>query len=151
MVHDGDTYFERCYGADFDERYPQAQKEACWQAWLAHYTKHQPAHRVDYALRRIEALQNGEPAPELPGLVSGALSHNQVVAELREVDAAVSNTGSGLLASTDAQADGGGIPNGCLHFCNEYEAACSARCQGTSPACFVGCERERDICLHGCH
>jgi len=151
MVHDGDVYFERCYGADFDTRYPQAQKEACWQAWFAHYTKHQPAHRVDYALRRIEALQNGEPAPELPGLSNGTLSHNELVPERPDIDADASTYGTSLLASSDEAADGGLIPNGCLHFCSEYEAACIARCQGTSPVCFVGCDREREICLHACH
>jgi hypothetical protein len=151
MVHDGDVYFERCYGADYDARYPAGQKEACWQAWLAHYTKHQPAHRVDYALRRIEALQNGEPAPELPGLGNGGLTQGQLVAEVQDIDAGVSNNGSALLAPRTEVADGGGIPNGCLHYCDEYEAACSSRCQGTSPACFSGCERERAICLHACH
>lgn len=149
MVHDGDTYFERCYGADFNPRITQPQREACWQAWIAHYTKHQPAHRVDYALRRIEALQNGEPPPELPGLVAGAISPARVEAELQAVDAAVHNTSSSLLAAT-TEGDGG-VPNGCLGYCNEYEAACDARCQGASPACFVGCERERAICMHGCY
>jgi len=144
MVHDGDVYFERCYGADFDARYPQAQKEACWQAWLAHYTKHQPAHRVDYALRRIEALQNGEPAPELPGLGNGTLSRSEVVAEPGGLD-------TNLLTSPNAGSDGGAIANGCVHFCTEYQAACNARCQGTGPACFAGCDHERAICLKGCH
>lgn len=150
MVHDGDTYFERCYGADFNAGITQPQREACWQAWIAHYTKHQPAHRVDYALRRIESLQNGEPPPELPGLVAGAIGPARVEAELDAVDAAVNNTSSTLLAAT-TEGDGGSIPNGCLAYCNEYEGACNARCQGASPACFVGCERERTICMKGCY
>jgi len=150
LVHEGDVYFERCYGADFDHRIAQSQRESCWQAWIAHYTKHQPAHRVDYALRRVEALQNGEPPPELPGMVTGALGEKQVEAELQAVEQVANNNTSSLLAAT-ADGDGGVVPNGCLHFCNEYEGACNARCQGASHACFVGCERERAICLRGCH
>ena len=149
MVHDGDKYFEHCYGADFDPRVAQDQKELCWQAWIAHYTKHQPSHRIDYALSRVEALQNGEPPPALPGLVRGALTPAEVRSELDAAAAAASNTSAALLSPTSA--DGGNVPNGCMHFCDQYDARCRARCTGLGPKCPDTCERERAVCLNGCY
>ncbi|MDB4986143.1 MAG: hypothetical protein JWN04_1321 [Myxococcaceae bacterium] len=153
MVHDGDTYFERCYAIDFDARVPPEQKEACWQAWLSFYTRHQPAHRVDYALRRIEAVQNGEPLLVLPGTAASALVPQEVKSELTTVlavDAGVGRATPRLMAST-MEGDAGPVPNGCLHFCSDYQAACNARCLEASRACFQGCEDERQVCLNGCY
>lgn len=150
-MHDSDLYFERCYGADFDRQVAPAKKEACWQAWLGHYTRHQPAHRVDYAMRRVEALQNGEPLPTLPGL-AGA-SGNQV-----PVDPNLSNlvgAGAPRLAAVSTTTDGGAplneIPNGCLEACNTFESSCVSECPSSSVNCRDGCSRERAICLGGCH
>jgi hypothetical protein len=152
MVHDGDTYFERCFGADYDPRVTPEQKEGCWAAWTAHYTKHQPAHRVDYALARIEAIQSGEHAPTLPGLGSGAVKVEtaQVDDERASAETASSNSGSSLLMPMTAS-DAGPVPNGCLHFCNQYESRCNASCPGGNTACRLSCERERAFCLNGCH
>jgi len=153
MVHEGDVYFERCYAADFDARIGPEQKEACWQAWLAFYTRHQPAHRVDYAMRRIEAVQNGEPTPSLPGSGQAPLLSSTVKSELVTViaaDAGIGRTSSRLLAST-MERDAGPVANGCSHYCTEYEAACNARCHEASRLCTAGCEYERTICLHGCY
>lgn len=145
MVHEGDTYFERCYAADFNLRIRPEQREACWQAWVAHYTRHQPAHRVDYALRRIEALQNGEPALLLPGLP--ASSAGKAV----EIDDAGSLARAQASLSPVMQGDGGPVQNGCLTFCNDYESRCVARCPGNDVACHDGCQRERALCLQGCY
>ncbi|MDB4974329.1 MAG: hypothetical protein JWN48_2670 [Myxococcaceae bacterium] len=153
MVHEGDTYFERCYAVDFDPQVRPEQKEGCWQAWLAFYTRHQPAHRVDYALRRIEAVQNGEPSLELPGTVAAELLPQDVKTELTSLvraDAGVSRTEPRLLAST-MEGDAGPVENGCSHYCGEYEAACNARCHEGSRTCLLGCESERKICLNGCY
>jgi len=68
VVAEGDYYFEQCYGRDFEPRAFDREREACWESWLAHYTRHQPASRVDYALRRVEDLQAGGPQPALPGI-----------------------------------------------------------------------------------
>jgi hypothetical protein len=146
LVHQGDRYFERCYGADFDGHITVQQKEACWQAWLTYYTKHQPAHRVDYALGRIESLQNGDPQPTLPGMTA---PRPEVEQELREADASASNVSPTALATMTP--DAGPVPNGCLHFCNEYESSCNARCDRGSLSCSANCERERSLCLAGCY
>ncbi len=148
-MHEGDRYFERCYGADFDARVEPSQKEACWQAWITYYTRHQPAHRVDYALARIESLQNGEVMPNLPGLAGGGEQPRQVEQELAQADAAASNVSSQELVTIVP--DAGPVPNGCLHFCNEYESSCNARCDRGSLTCSANCEHERGVCLRGCY
>jgi hypothetical protein len=142
-VHDGNRYFERCYGADFDPALSTRQKEACWQAWIAHYTRHQPAHRVDYALRRVEAFQNGEPPPGLPGLSPWARAPAD--------DAKLASLVHYAPYATGGDGDGGPIPNGCLEACNTFEANCSAACPDDNVSCRNGCIRERSICLGGCH
>lgn len=148
-MHDGDLYFERCYGADFDRRVDPQKKEACWQAWLGHYTRHQPAHRVDYAMRRIEALQNGEPPPTLPGLAGG--SGNQVPVALGQEELLAGAAPRLASTDTDAGSLSSEIPNGCLAACNTFESTCVSECPSGSVNCRNGCSRERAICLGGCH
>jgi hypothetical protein len=145
LVHEGDRYFERCYGADFDAKVDGTQKEACWQAWITYYTKHQPAHRVDYALARIESLQNGDRFPALPGLVPQPQPAQALAKEAADAGAEVSATVP--VSVPDASL----VPRGCLHFCNEYESSCNARCDRGSLACSANCERERGLCLRGCY
>ncbi len=147
-MHEGDRYFERCYGADFDARISPELAEACWQAWIAHYTKHQPAHRVDYALRRIEALQNGEPPPSLPELPSAGAGNAELASG---VDAAVAIVGAPGMSESPVADDAGEVPNGCLRACSDYEARCRADCPDAGGECELGCGREREVCLHGCY
>lgn len=148
-MHEGDRYFEHCYGADFDRRVTPAQNEACWQAWLAHYTRYQPAHRVDYAMRRMEALQAGEPVLKLPGLARNADApevdpEHQALLETAQAGAPPK------LAMNSADAGAPTIPNGCLDTCSTYEARCIHEC-ADEMACRHGCTRERAICLGACH
>jgi hypothetical protein len=149
IVHEGDRYFEHCYGADFDRRVSSAQNEACWQAWLAHYARYQPASRVDYAMRRTEALQAGEPPLKLPGLA------RVVDAEVEpEHQALLETAQTGAPPKLDTKpADAGTptIPNGCLEACSTYEARCISECSDRPVPCRQGCMRERAICLGGCH
>jgi hypothetical protein len=150
MVHEGDRYFEHCYAADYQADVTPRDREACWLAWVASYTRHQPSNRVDYAMLRIEALQNGEPTPALPGLMETTRPPEDVASELAAVDAASGNTSDSLLMPT-MDGDAGPVPNGCVSFCNSYESRCLERCTGRSVACRTGCERERAICQQGCH
>lgn len=146
MVHEGDKYFERCYGADFAIHVAENAKEACWQAWIAHYTKFQPAHRVDYALGRIEALQNGEPAPALPGLMDAGLGD--------VTDGAVFDDGrdpSVVWLRSPPTVDGGSVPRGCMRYCGAQKEHCEGRCARENVACQASCAREREDCLAGCY
>jgi len=78
-VQQSRVYFERCYAADFDPRIPVAEKHACWNAWMEHYTLGQPRDRRDYAEERIYAIEHGESVPRLPGLPEAALGPTRAV------------------------------------------------------------------------
>lgn len=149
MVHEGNGYFEKCYGADFSPQRSDAEREACWNAWLAHYTRHQPAHRIDYAMRRVEALQAGEPALGLPGL---SPSPPPFVLSAGSEAVTVQGPRAGAEAATRLQtSEAPQVENGCESMCRIYEARCLVPCPERSGACADGCEREKAICLGGCY
>jgi hypothetical protein len=66
MIHESDSYFERCFSADVDPEIDVETRHACWAQWLEHYTPGQPPDRVSYARSRLRALEAGEVAPSLP-------------------------------------------------------------------------------------
>jgi hypothetical protein len=150
IVHEGNRYFEYCYAADFDPRVAPAENEGCWQAWLAHYNRFQPAQRIDYAMRRVEALQAGEPPLRLPG-IQGSSPANQVAASPEALQSAQAGTQPKADISAQAKAAQAPIPNGCLDACNAYEGRCVQECAPNGVQCRHDCTRERAICLGGCY
>lgn len=66
MVHQSAYYFERCHAADLDDERTVDERQACWAAWLRHWSSAQPAVRVRYAERRLAALSRGEAMAPLP-------------------------------------------------------------------------------------
>lgn len=149
-MHEGNRYFEYCYAADFDPRVAPAENEGCWQAWLAHYNRFQPAQRIDYAMRRVEALQAGEPPLRLPG-IQGSSPANQVAASPEALQSAQAGTQPKADISAQAKAAQAPIPNGCLDACNAYEGRCVQECAPNGVQCRHDCTRERAICLGGCY
>lgn len=149
MVHEGNGYFEKCYGADFNPKRSDTEREACWNAWLAHYTRHQPAHRIDYAMRRVESLQAGESALGLPGL---SPSPAPFVISSGSEAVTVQGPRAGAEAATRLQTEEEpSVAHGCTGMCQIYEARCLTPCPERSGACAKGCEREKAICLGGCY
>ena len=66
MVHQSAYYFERCHAADLDDERSVDERQACWAAWLRHWSSAQPSVRVRYAERRVAALSRGEEMEPLP-------------------------------------------------------------------------------------
>jgi hypothetical protein len=151
MVHDGNVYFEDCYGGDFAPKVTDSQREACWNAWLAHYTRHQPAHRIDYAMRRVESLQAAEPGLSLPGIPNHGAA--QPVPANPEGDVTMEGPKAGTETATllEHRADVAGIPHGCAAACTTLEQQCQTRCPADTVGCTDGCETERATCLGGCY
>jgi hypothetical protein len=149
MVHEGNVYFEHCYAADFEPKRSPAQRESCWTAWLAHYTKNQAAHRIDYAMRRVESLQSGERSPGLPDLAGPQQEAPMIGGEGAEV----TRTGprAGAEVATTIVAGEGAVLNGCEPACTATFSACAEHCPKESEGCPAFCEREKTICLGGCY
>ena len=61
-VHEGAVRFEHCYGVDLNEQASHAQRRACWNLWVSSYTVGQPRDRIEYAQRRLQALDGDDHA-----------------------------------------------------------------------------------------
>jgi hypothetical protein len=65
-VHEGSVRFEHCYGVDLNPKAEPTQRKACWQLWVTSYTVGQPRDRIEYAQRRLHALDgNDDKCPQL--------------------------------------------------------------------------------------
>jgi len=65
-VHEGAVRFEHCYGVDLNPKAEASQRKACWQLWVSSYTVGQPRDRIEYAQRRLHALDgDDEKCPQL--------------------------------------------------------------------------------------
>lgn len=166
-VQQSRVYFERCYAADFDPRIPLAEKHACWTAWREHYTMGQPPDRTDYALRRIQAIEQGESVPRLPGLPEAALGPRRATPIM-----AVSTSEEEPEAETPpaASADEERLParerrrrrrqpmprtanpTCAATACEPAWRACTEACPelGAGDACRTACEVELQSCARGC-
>jgi hypothetical protein len=155
MLHEGNVYFEHCYGADFDPKVRPEQREACWQAWLADYTRHQPAHRIDYAMRRVEGVQAGELTLRLPGLPGGQSEAPTDPVVARLVATRGAKAGAEVETLLEPPNDRRGHDheaNGCSETCASYQQQCEVACPTSDqPGCRSVCEREHQICLNGCY
>ncbi len=148
MVHTGNFYFEHCYGAEFNPEVSPGEREACWMAWLANYTRHQPAHRVDYAMRRVEAIQAGDQTLLLPG-VPGGMSAPPVDPSLPQTASAYPARVGANVATTEG--DAGAPGHGCSESCVGLEGECSLSCPPDTPSCHALCKRDAEICRRGCY
>lgn len=151
MVHDGNVYFEHCYGAEFNQQVTPMEREACWNAWLADYTRHQPAHRIDYAMRRVEAIQAGEQTLALPGVAGGQKPPPIDPTVASHMSLRSAHVGAEVATTLQREADAGAIPHGCEGACHQYAERCHAGCPRESSDCALLCAREEAICANGCY
>ncbi|MFT3921088.1 MAG: hypothetical protein QM778_01005 [Myxococcales bacterium] len=152
MVHDGNVYFEHCYGAEFNAAVTPMEREACWNAWLADYTRHQPAHRIDYAMRRVEAIQAGDQTLKLPGISTGPSSPPTDPSVSSHMRLRSAHVGAEVATTMHAEDAGvSAVPHGCHTVCKEYQQHCQANCPPDSPDCRLLCAREEAICSQGCY
>jgi hypothetical protein len=136
MVHQGNAFFEHCYGADNNSEVSDADRESCWGAWLAHYTREQAGERVDYAMRRVEALQMG-----------GNLGFETPESYPAE-DPVTSKNSLQAFATSDPDRV---IPHGCSATCQQLRARCQGPCPDDSDPCIESCKADERTCLGGCY
>lgn len=58
-VHESNVRFEHCYRLDMDQSVAASHREYCWRSWSKAYAHGQPRDKVEYARRRITALESG--------------------------------------------------------------------------------------------
>jgi hypothetical protein len=145
-VHEGSVRFEHCYSVDLEPQIPAAQRRSCWQSWVLSYTMGQPRDRIEYAERRLRALDAGDtscrelaigadPPPEQRQLYLVAPSPTSVHTTPPPVATAVH-------ADPAELADGGPTPDADAKTSDAKEppaAACAGSCQNTWETCNHGC------------
>jgi hypothetical protein len=62
-IHEGSVRFEHCYRLDLDPKIAPSHRHACWDQWTRVYSYGQARDRVEYARRRIDELEAGDPDP----------------------------------------------------------------------------------------
>lgn len=61
-IHESNVRFEHCYRLDMDPRIASSHRELCWRDWTVTYAYGQSRDRIEYARRRIIALESGDTA-----------------------------------------------------------------------------------------
>ncbi len=66
VIYEANIRFEHCYRLDLDPKVVPGHRTTCWKEWSRRYTYGQTRDRLEYARRRIAALDSGDVArPEL--------------------------------------------------------------------------------------
>lgn len=65
-IYEANIRFEHCYRLDLDPKVAPGHRTTCWKEWSRRYTYGQTRDRLEYARRRISALESGDVGrPEL--------------------------------------------------------------------------------------
>lgn len=176
-MHSGNVYFERCSGGDRDERYTDAERRHCWDAWLTHYTDGQSDERISYARERVTHLD-----PERNALIEMATGEAGLEAEVASSDEARAHlppseapivvlTGTVTGAETDreererrpAREETPELRDRhrptrprtstahCDGTCLPPWEACVDRCDDRDRACHNACRQRFRVCSSGCY
>ncbi len=65
VLHEGSVRFEHCYRLDLDPGIAPTHRKACWRAWQERYSYGQSRDRLEYADRRVQSIERGDPPPGL--------------------------------------------------------------------------------------
>jgi len=173
MIHESDTYYERCYAADVDPQITMDTRRECWALWLEHYTTGEPPERVAHARSRLAALEAGEAAPALPGspppVEAGASDAG--VADLSLLDGATPEPplDGAVAAATDAGPVGPLPPTApevraayrspppvtvttaCDPVCLAGWEECIPRCDDRTRSCRSACQARYRSCQAACY
>jgi hypothetical protein len=171
MIHESDTYYERCYSADVDPAISLETRTQCWALWLEHYTPGQPPDRVAHARQRHAALEAGVAEAPLPG--SPVVTPEPAPAPTApdaagdpsaSVDGGVpaepaldgTNTGVPRPDSPDVRAAYRSPPpvshtTACDPVCLAGWEECLPRCDDRTRSCRAACQAQYRACQAGCY
>jgi len=173
-VHEGTVRFEHCYRVDLEPRVTPPNRVACWRSWISAYTVGQPRDRIEYAERRLHALESGDASP--PALALGADRPPQarqfylVVPQPTSVHAppppvakpvqdaepdAASDAGAPnelQAKTTESKAGEGDAPPGanCTKRCQAGWHSCDDGCQATGKSDCAKCKPAYTKCMRSC-
>src|SRR5690349_8163603 len=80
VMHESNLRFEHCYRLDMDPKIAMSHRELCWRDWTEIYASGQPMDRIEYARRRIVALDSG--GARLVTIVTSPKTQGRVFTEI---------------------------------------------------------------------
>ena len=159
-LHEGDVRFEHCYRLDMEQKIAPPHREHCWRDWTETYAYGQPLDHVEYARRRIVALESGETE-----LVTVYKEHHQerVFAEIAPSATAEAPMAAPAPTSAhepppktaparapDPAPSGSAMPGqGCAAECGSMLSDCSRLCSAKQADC-AECPEDYRRCMRRC-
>jgi hypothetical protein len=163
-IYEGNVRFEHCYRLDMDTKIAAPHREHCWRDWTEIYAYGQPLDHVEYARRRIVALESGD-----TGLVTVYREHHQerVFAEVAATAApdtpmaAPAPTSAHepppktapavkMASATDPAPAGSQKPgDGCASECESTLSDCERLCSAKQADC-AACREDYRHCMRRC-
>lgn len=162
-VHESNFRFEHCYRLDMDARIAPSHREMCWRDWTAAYGSDLPLDHIEYARRRIAALESGD--TRLVSIRQHAPTEGRVFEEIGPSDAPMAapaptsahepppRTEPAPQAPVAAPApiEGASARPGaaCTSECDKPLAACSKACEEKHADC-APCREDYRRCMRRC-
>ncbi len=157
VLHEGSVRFEHCYRLDLDPAIAPPHRKACWKAWQERYSYGQSRDRLEYADRRIDSIERGDPPPGLQ-LDSGAPEpaaaesptdpHAPPPPVARPVDGITPFDETPSVPHSAETKDG--VPgDACAATCREGRRQCLPSCKPDQPE-DCGCETKYRACMIAC-
>ncbi len=152
MVHQSNTFFERCHSADYDTSVTPDQRHECWTVWLHHYTLGQSPERLAYARARL----SGGEVTAMPGIPSAQLGTSYTASYLVMSEDVMDAEGADESTAATPPRDEERLPSPpnpdhqCSGVCDPRWYTCIRRCDEPYGGCREACEIEHRTCLAGC-
>jgi hypothetical protein len=164
-VHESNVRFEHCYRLDMDPRIAPSHRYACWRSWTQNYAYGQTRDRMEYARRRIIALESGDtdrvqvhempsrperifsemgPEPERPPTAPAPTSAH--APPPATAPAPLPPPGPPPLPATDDDIPGAE----CTRNCAAAYRSCQGACRNDTAAC-TRCREDYRVCMRRCY
>ncbi len=158
VLHEGSVRFEHCYRLDLDPAIATTHRKACWEAWQQRYSYGQSRDRLEYADRRIESIDRGDPPtglkldsgpPEAAMPESPIDPHAPPPRVARPVDGVTPYDEEGGPGARKVETAGEAPGDGCSDSCREARRQCLPTCAPDKPE-DCGCETKYRTCMTDC-
>lgn len=158
VLHEGSVRFEHCYRLDLDPAIAPSHRRACWQAWQERYSYGQSRDRLEYADRRLDSIERGDPptglklesGPPQAAMAEGPIdAHAPPPPVARPVDGVTPYDEDPTAKTRQIETSGKAPGDACAQACKEARRGCIPTCTPEKPE-ECGCETTYRACMVSC-